>query len=129
MAVGISVKLPLQVTKEDGPYALHKNLIGVVKQNFKNLVLTSPGERIMDPNFGVGASGLLFENYNGDVKASFKARVIEQAKAYMPFIKVRSVNFDDSEIDSNFIRIAINYYVTPLNFNDTILLNLNGDSR
>ena len=64
MAVGISVKLPLRVTGEDGAYALHKYLIGVVKQNFKNLVLTSPGERFMDPNFGVGAFALLFENYN-----------------------------------------------------------------
>tara|TARA_A100001515_G_scaffold135774_1_gene126929 strand:+ start:197 stop:586 length:390 start_codon:yes stop_codon:yes gene_type:complete len=128
MAVGISVKLPLRVTKEDGPYGLHKDLIGVVRQNFKNLVLTTPGERIMDPIFGVGAFGLLFENYNGDVKAKFKAKVIEQAKTYMPFIKVRSINFDDSQIDSNLIAIAINYYVTPLNFNDTILLNLNGDN-
>tara|TARA_R100001460_G_scaffold96088_1_gene138449 strand:- start:1391 stop:1780 length:390 start_codon:yes stop_codon:yes gene_type:complete len=129
MAVGISVKLPLRVTGEDGAYALHKDLIGVVKQNFKNLVLTSPGERIMDPNFGVGAFALLFENYNGDAKGKFKAKVIQQAKSYMPFIKIRAVNFDDSEIDSNLITIAINYYVTPLNFNDTMLINLNGDSR
>lgn len=129
MAIGISVKLPLKVTKEDGPYALTKDLASTVKQNFKNLVLTTPGERIMDPNFGCGAFGLLFENYTPDVKDKFKSRVIEQAKAYMPFIKVRSVRFDDSSIDSNLISIAINYYITPLNFNDNILINLNGETE
>ena len=53
MATGISVKLPLRVTAEDGPYALNKDLVETTKQNFKNLVLTNPGERIMDINFGV----------------------------------------------------------------------------
>mgnify|MGYP003111079553 CR=1 FL=1 len=129
MAIGISVKLPLRLTKEDGPYALTKDLASTVKQNFKNLVLTTPGERIMDPNFGCGAFGLLFENYTSDVKDKFKSRVVEQAKAYMPFIKVRSVNFDDSSIDSNLISIAINYYITPLNFNDSVLINLNGETE
>jgi phage baseplate assembly protein W len=127
MAIGISAKLPLRVTKEDGAYGLNKDLTSAVKQNFKNLVLTTPGERIMDTDFGVGAFGLLFENYNQDVKERFKAKVIQQAKSYMPFLKIRAINFDDSDIDSNKISIAINYYISPLNFNDSILINLNGD--
>ena len=81
----------------------------------------------MDTDFGVGAFGLLFENYNQDVKERFKAKVIQQAKSYMPFLKIRAINFDDSDIDSNKISIAINYYISPLNFNDSILINLNGD--
>jgi len=127
MAIGISAKLPLRVTKEDGAYGLNKDLTSAVKQNFKNLVLTTPGERIMDTDFGVGAFGMLFENYNQDVKERFKAKVIQQAKSYMPFLKIRAINFDDSDIDSNKISIAINYYISPLNFNDSILINLNGD--
>ena len=127
MAIGISAKLPLRVTKEDGAYGLNKDLTSAVKQNFKNLVLTTPGERIMDTDFGVGAFGLLFENYNQDVKERFKAKVIQQTKSYMPFLKIRAINFDDSDIDSNKITIAINYYISPLNFNDSILINLNGD--
>ena len=99
MAIGISVKLPLRVTKEDGAYGLNKDLASAVRQNFKNLVLTTPGERIMDPNFGCGASGLLFENYTLDIKDKFRARVLQQAKTYMPFIKIKKINFDDSQID------------------------------
>ena len=51
---GISPKLPLLVDKQDGPYGLNKRLNQSIKQNFKNLILTSPGERVMIPEFGVG---------------------------------------------------------------------------
>lgn len=127
MATGISVKLPLRVTAEDGPYALNKDLVETTKQNFKNLVLTNPGERIMDINFGVGASALLFENYSSDTKERIRARIIEQVKTYMPFLKINSINFDDSSIDANQLFIAINYYISPLNFQDILSINLNGE--
>ena len=127
MATGISVKLPLRVTAADGPYALHKDLVGTVKQNFKNLVLTVPGERVMDANFGVGVSAVLFENYSNDVKDRLRAKIIEQTQSYMPFVKIRSINFDDSKIDSNLLNVAINYYISPLNFNDVLNLSVEGD--
>ena len=52
MPVGISPKLPLAVSAPDG-YRLTKTPAEAVKQNFKNLILTSPGERVMIPEFGV----------------------------------------------------------------------------
>ena len=57
-----------------------------------------------------------------------RARIVEQAASYMPFLKIRSVNFDDTEIDSNKLSVAINYYISPLNFEDVLNLNLNGES-
>ena len=129
MATGISVKLPLRVTKNDGPYGLTKDLVSTVKQNFKNLVLTTPGERVMDVNFGVGIYGMLFENYNSDVQLKIRERIVSQTAEYMPFITIRSINFNDTEIDSNKILVAINYYVSPLNFEDEIVLNLNGETN
>ena len=50
----ISVKLPLEIDPRDGPYASIDDLTEVVRQNFKNLILTVPGERVMLPDFGVG---------------------------------------------------------------------------
>ena len=129
MATGISVKLPLRVTKNDGPYGLTKDLVSTVKQNFKNLVLTTPGERVMDVNFGVGIYGMLFENYNSDVQLKIRERIVSQTAEYMPFITIRSINFNDTEIDSNKILVAVNYYVSPLKYEDEIVLNLNGETN
>ena len=57
---GISPKLPLTRDKQDG-YALNKTELDSIKQNVKMVVLTSPGERVMDPSFGVGIRKYLFE--------------------------------------------------------------------
>ena len=127
MATGISVKLPLSVAEEDGPYGITKDLASSVKHIFKNLVLTTPGERVMDANFGVGIYAMLFENYNSDVQTQMRERIALQVSEYLPFIKIRSINFDDSAIDSNKIYVAINYYIEPLNFTDELALSLNGE--
>lgn len=127
MATGISVKLPLRVTAEDGPYGLHKDLVSVVRQNFKNLVLTTPGERVMDTNFGVGIYSMLFENYNSDVQTKIRERIVSQTNEYLPFVKIRGINFDDSSIDANKIFVAINYFIEPLNFSDELQIDLNGE--
>ena len=57
----ISPKLPLVMSNEGG-YAFTKTISEAVEQNLKNLVLTVPGERIMDPYFGVGLHTYLFQN-------------------------------------------------------------------
>ena len=51
---GIAPKLPISTNPSDGTYTLTKGLNENVKQNLKLLILTSPGERIMMPSFGVG---------------------------------------------------------------------------
>ena len=51
--IGISPKLPLRVDSVDGFYALTKKITETLQQNLKMLVLTAPGERMMNPEFGV----------------------------------------------------------------------------
>ena len=51
---GIGPKLPLQRDDKFGNYGLISSYNEEVKQNFKNLLLTCPGERMMIPDFGVG---------------------------------------------------------------------------
>ena len=53
MAQGLDVALPLYIDSIDGAYGLRKNLEEVVTQNLKMIILTSPGERVMVPKFGV----------------------------------------------------------------------------
>ena len=55
---GLSPKI-LVDTSNEGGYTLNKTYRQVVKQNFKHLLLTEPGEKIMDKNFGVGLKKFL----------------------------------------------------------------------
>ena len=114
---GLSPKLPLVRDPNDG-YALTKNLKQVAAQNFKMLILTNPGERIMDVNFGVGILGYLFENNNQQTYDQIKSKIEEQTSRYLPYIQIRDITFSSSNIintdPSDSIVLRIVYFIKPL---------------
>ena len=72
--------LPL-VKGKSFDYEYHNNAIDVIKQNIKNIILTNPGERVMDPDFGVGVSRFLFEQV-GTFETQLVARIRNQLTYY-----------------------------------------------
>ena len=114
---GLSPKLPL-VRDPHAGYALTKNLKQVAAQNFKMLILTNPGERIMDVNFGVGILGYLFENNNQQTYDQIRSKIEEQPSRYLPYIQIRDITFSSSNIvntdPSDSIVLRIVYFIKPL---------------
>ncbi len=122
---GISVKFPLSYSVEDGPYALNKNIVDVVKQNFKMLLLTIPGERIMDSDFGVGIQRYLFENDSIQLRSNISSRIKQQVSKYLPFLKVRDVILPElNNANNNIITISIKYYIEPVSMEDVLNITL-----
>lgn len=74
MASGLTLKLPVALDDLDG-IKLIKNFPDLVEQNLKNLLLTLPGERIMDPAFGVGLAAYLFEQNDPITYAKIQAKI------------------------------------------------------
>tara|TARA_Y100000592_G_C5479745_1_gene324551 strand:+ start:3555 stop:3956 length:402 start_codon:yes stop_codon:yes gene_type:complete len=128
---GIAVKLPLSYSNEDGPYALNKTLGENVKQNFRNLILTVPGERIMLPEFGVGLYQMLFEPMAGNTYQEITTRIYEQTERYMPFVDILAVRFSTAEtdylLDANEVKVSIEYNIGSLNLQDTLQITSAGD--
>jgi len=120
---GISPKLPLIVDDLDGHYGLTKTIREAIKQNFKNLILTSPGERVMDQQFGVGLRRYLFENFTTEVGENIKYRIFNQAKLYMPFINIESVDLNQAQDKLSTLFVKIVYSIPKLGANDTLVLN------
>lgn len=116
MANGFSAIIPLQRDNEDGFYSLTKTLAQNINQNFKNLILTSPGERVMITDFGVGIRNFLFENNSVILQNDITVRISEQTETYMPFVRIDNVEF----IDKNelLIGLKISYSVPSMNFSD-----------
>jgi phage baseplate assembly protein W len=120
MANGVSVLLPLIYSKQDGPFQLNKSVTDSVKQNFKNLMLTVKGERIMDPDFGVGIHSFLFENYNQSTNQSIISEANTQILKYMPFINLQEIKVTDSKTNNNQFYIYIRYSIQSLNILDEL---------
>jgi phage baseplate assembly protein W len=130
MAVGVSVKLPLQPDSNDGLFKLNKTAVDAVKQNFKMLLLTEEGEKVMDTNFGVGLRKQLFENFSFQTSQNIRERIIQQTAKYLPFIKITRIDLGDSQIsdsaliDQNELQISIEYQIEPLNLLDKLQLKI-----
>jgi phage baseplate assembly protein W len=122
MADGISIKIPINYSEQDGPYQLTKTLPETIKQNFKNMVMTVPGERIMDPDFGVGIHQLLFENEVNDAIETFRERLYDQVKTYLPFVSIINI---ETNFANHVLNVGIEYYISQLGMNDAIVLEVN----
>lgn len=116
----LSPKFPLSLTSEGG-YASNKTIKEVVKQNFKNLVLTSPGERIMIPQFGVGIRNYLFEQAEQNILERIEQNLNEQIDEFMPFIEIQGL---DSIFEENQLIINIQYFITPIGETDILSVRL-----
>ena len=79
-----------------------------LKSNFLNLLLTVPGERINQPNYGVGLKRKLFEN-NLD-ESTLLEDISNQTSFYMPEISLNSVKINQ-DIDEYKITIALDYSI------------------
>jgi|TARA_R110002020_G_scaffold46110_5_gene131375 phage baseplate assembly protein W len=110
----IGIKLPLAYSSLDG-FHMIKTIRQMAKQNFKMLILTNPGERIMEPNFGVGLSRFLFENNTKGIKQ----RINDQVSTYMPAIQLVSVDLFQNP-DSNLLNISISYKIPSVGINDLL---------
>ena len=123
---GYSPKLPLTIDPRDG-FLLTKNLQEVVAQNLKMLILTSPGERVMVPTFGVGLYNYLFELNTQITRIEINERIVSQVKRYMPFVEIVQIGFGDtesSEIDRDMLTLIIKYRIVPLNVSAVLNIEL-----
>ena len=124
---GLSVKLPLAFSAADGPYALIKNFNSLAKQNFKNLVLTNPGEKVMDPDFGVGIRRLLFEQKSPELYNTISSRLSEQVEIYLPYIAINGINFVEPEENLSSIGsiiVEISYSIEGIADSNVLSINL-----
>ena len=113
----LSVNLPLDKNttnaSADG-YQMIRGYRNLVVQNFKNLMLTSPGEKIMDPLFGVGVKKYLFELRQRGLEAKLEGRIYSQTKKYLSYITNRQVSFGEQQND-NLLGVNVSYFINPLN--------------
>jgi len=109
----------MSISPSDGfeqVFTLKKN----IKQNLKMLLLTNPGERVMNPNFGVGVNQYLFEMVEDQsVYADIDSKIREQISLYMPYLKIQRIDFV-AQNNKNKISLKISYSVPRISLNDQL---------
>ena len=127
MPAGLAPILPITNSRVD----LIQNYEALIGQNLKMLILTNPGERMMDINFGVGLRRFLFEMNDPTTYEAITSRMREQISQYLPFVELQKIEFnsreDDPDLFPNFIRTTVTFKIVPLQIIGTLQLDTNTD--
>tara|TARA_R100000030_G_scaffold30872_2_gene22638 strand:- start:1338 stop:1736 length:399 start_codon:yes stop_codon:yes gene_type:complete len=93
----------------------------------KNLLLTSPGENISQPFYGVGLRSFLFEQHNNSSYSSILAKIDSQISRYLPYLDNVNITVDSNSrnVDGNNLSVRIEY--TIKNDTERRLFDLNID--
>ena len=127
----IAPSFPLRINEDTGNYETYgiSDLTKVVDQNIKMTLLTVPGERMMDQNFGVGLSRYLFENDTTIKRGAsnlppLRENILSQVTTYVPYIRIQDLQINLSG-DSNLVNIKIKYFVNDSNTASLFDLTIN----
>ena len=127
---GLAPAIPLRRDETDG-YRLVKSFEELAHQNLKMLVLTVPGERMMDPNFGVGLKKYLFEQNSPLTHGAIETKIRSQTSSYLPYIKILSVDFNKTKgvnFADQLLSVRISFFIGPLRIKSSLLFDLEWNS-
>ena len=110
-AVSLGLKLPM--TFDNGYDASTKTTLEAVKQNVLNLCSTELGERVMQPNLGVGIKKYLFEPFSEDLVVEIQNTIVESMNFWLPFVQLNDVRVkmsdDNSDVGRSTMKISVDF--------------------
>ena len=107
-------KFPLKFKEKLG-FEDVKDIKELVNFHLTNLLLTNPGEKISDPNYGVGIRQMLFENMTPGLINLWNDKITTGIDDYITYINVSGVAITPF-YELNKISIKIQYNL----LNDTV---------
>ena len=104
--VSVGIDFPFaRIPNQDGYFATTKTTIESVKNNIRLLLQTQKGERMFQPNLGMGIRRFLFEQITEDTQVQIENDIVDTFNTWLPFVELREINIDTSNQDKNQINI------------------------
>ena len=105
-------KWPLSQGNHD-TFELYEDVKQQINFYLKNLLLTSPGENLSDPNYGVGLRRYMFEQNLESTRGSIASAISSQMSEHLPYLEVSDIQVGATaqEIDSNTLSVRIVYSI------------------
>ena len=93
-----------------------------LRYNLINLVLTSQGERIENPEFGTALRGQLFEQITEDSFPTIKNSIANSVAKYIPDIAIDTIDIVPQN-DLNTLLLTITYRILLSGQSDSVTVN------
>jgi uncharacterized protein len=117
-AVGVDIPF-------NGPAVFKSNYLtkDAIKNNLINFFLTNPGERYLNPLFGAGLRGFIFEQITNDNLDFLREDINSKLNTYFPNIVVNDLTVT-GQVDTNQVTVILNYSVINTNITDNLEIQL-----
>jgi phage baseplate assembly protein W len=106
--VFLGIDLPIR--KSEGPegfFASTSTTIDTIKNDLLSLLQTKKGERIFQPNLGLGIDSFLFENITEEMKVDIQNDIIDTIKTFLPFVNI--IQLDVLETNANTLNVVCKF--------------------
>ena len=117
----LAPNFPLQFDDTFG----YSNIAGVKQLVFfhlKNLLFTNPGEKISDPEYGVGVRKYLFEQMTDERLNNISTDIVDAIEGYLSYLELQRVMVTPS--GENAINISVQYSIPSIEFSDILSFNV-----
>ena len=116
----ITPKFPLEIV--NGSYVQYssKDIIKVISQNIKCILLTNPGERLGDANFGAGLRRFLFD-FPQTIDGAIQTTITEQIREYASYITLLELNL---EFYQESLKIQMQITIDEINAKANFMIDL-----
>ena len=113
VSVGIDFPFAL-VPNQDGYFKTTKSTIDAIKNNIKLLLQTEQGERVFQPNLGMGLKRFVFEQITEDTTIEIENNIVDVFESWLPFVDLRDIqiNIDSENQANNKISINITFSIS-----------------
>ena len=107
----IGITLPIQITNT--AFAQSFTTREQVSSNIKNLLLTKKGERILQPEFGSGLQGLLFDFNNDELPTKIEDTITEALEQWLPYVTAEEIDIESTDElrDNNKLNVSIKFRI------------------
>lgn len=121
--ISLGLILPLN-SSNTGIFSMSYTTKDQMKSNFKNLILTRRGERIMQPEFGTNIISSLFENITSNLNDVIAQDIKDSTSRFCPYINISKLDIK-SNTDRNLIVIEIYYNLINSTYLEFLSLSVN----
>ena len=107
--IGLEFPLDHNLT---GFFRQSKTIQEQVKSNIKNLLLTSKGERVFQPDFGCDLKNVIFEQIDIQSLDEVDESIREALSTWLPYVNINDLILVQDESNPNEITISLEYSTT-----------------
>ena len=86
-----------------------------VQASLRILFGTSPGERFLQPKYGLDMHELMFEPLSTTLRTVLKDRILTTVLVYEPRIRLLDLDIDDSRLNEGLLTIRLDYVLRSTN--------------